>query len=59
MVKSRRPATRMTQQKTQAVIEQLWLSYYNDSLYEKGLITDNERNRMRVRIQNRTAMNER
>jgi len=28
----------------------LWLSYYNRVLYEKGLITERERNRMELRI---------
>lgn len=57
MVKGINPAAQMTQLKKQHILEQLWLSYYNDSLYEKGLITNNERNRMRVRIQNRIVMN--
>ena len=37
----------------QAVIEQLWLTYYNDTLYKKGMITEDQRNRMRVMIKNR------
>ncbi len=28
----------------------LWLSYYNRVLYEKGLITEQERNRMALKI---------
>ena len=38
----------------QAVIEQLWLTYYNDILYKKGIITEDQRNRMRIMIKNRT-----
>lgn len=49
----------MTDQKRQSVIEQLWLTYYNDTLYVKGVITETERNRMRVKIKNRTASMER
>ena len=28
----------------------LWLEYYNRTLYEKGLITEQERNRMSLKI---------
>lgn len=28
----------------------LWLSYYNRVLYEKGIITERERNRMTLKI---------
>ncbi|MCI8622426.1 MAG: hypothetical protein HFG26_02035 [Provencibacterium sp.] len=56
MAKSRNPAVQISQQEKQYILEQLWLSYYNDTLYEKGLITENECNRMRIRIQNRTAV---
>ena len=34
----------------QATIEQLWLNYFNDTLYAKGLITEDERNKMRIKI---------
>ena len=59
MIKSRNLAAQMTQQKKQHILEQLWLSYYNDTLYGKGLIAESERNRMRTKIQKRTAINER
>ncbi len=36
-----------------AAIEQLWLTYYNDTLFSKGLITEEQRNRIRVMIKNR------
>ena len=45
----------MNEQKKQAVIEQLWLTYYNDTLFAKGLITEEQRNKMRVMIKSRTA----
>ena len=44
----------MNEQK-QAVIEQLWLTYYNDTLFAKGLITEEQRNKMRLMIKSRTA----
>lgn len=45
----------MTEQKKQVVIEQLWLTYYNDTLFAKGLITEEQRNMMRLMIKSRTA----
>lgn len=45
----------MNEQKKQAVIEQLWLTYYNDTLFAKGLITEDQRNRMRLMIKSRTT----
>lgn len=55
MAEDRKPKTDMTPQKKQAVIEQLWLTYYNDTLFAKGLITEQQRNAMRLRIGQRTA----
>ena len=37
----------------QYMIEQFWLLYYNQVLFEHGLITEQERNRMANRINNR------
>lgn len=48
-----------TIQAIQATIQQLWLTYYNDTLYAKGLITEDQRNRMRIKIKNRAASMER
>ena len=45
----------MTEQKKQEVMEQLWLTYYNDTLFAKGLITEDQRNKMRVKIKNRSS----
>ena len=36
--------------------EQLWLGYFNQTLYEKGLITESERNRMSNRIASRSRL---
>ena len=45
----------MTEQKKQAVIERLWLTYYNDTLFAKGMIAEEQRNKMRLMIKSRTA----
>ena len=55
MAEDRKLKTGMTAQKKQAVIEQLWLTYFNDTLYAKGLITEEQRNAMRLTIRSRTA----
>lgn len=59
MVENKEPKKTMTEQKKQSVLEKLWLTYYNDTLYEKGLITEEERNKMRIRIKNRASSMER
>lgn len=33
--------------------EKAWLHYFNQTLYEKGLISENARNRMNARIDSR------
>lgn len=43
------------QQKNNAIFEQLWLTYFNDTLYAQGLITEEQRNKMRIKIKNRTV----
>ena len=50
---------RMTDQQKEATLKRLWLGYYNDTLYEKGVITERERNRMRVLIKSKTLSAER
>ncbi len=55
MAETKEMKTGMTDQKKQVVIEQLWLTYYNDTLFAKGLITEEQRNKMRVMIKSRTA----
>lgn len=49
----------ITEQKKESVLEKLWLTYYNDTLYEQGLITEAQRNKMRVMIKSRAASVER
>ena len=49
----------MTERQRISVLEKLWLNYYNDTLYEKGVITEDERNRMRVQIKTRSDAMER
>ena len=55
MAETREMKQGMNEQKKQAVMEQLWLTYYNDTLFAKGMITDEQRNKMRVMIKSRTA----
>ena len=49
----------MSEQKKQSIMERLWLTYYNDTLYAQGVITEEERNKMRVKIKARAASMER
>ena len=39
----------------QDVIERLWLQYFNDTLYARGLISETERNQMHSRINARSS----
>ena len=55
MAETREMKQSMNEQKKQAVIEQLWLTYYNDTLFAKGMITEDQRNKMRLMIKSRTA----
>ena len=55
MAETKKMKAGMTEQKKQAVMEQLWLTYYNDTLFAKGMITEEQRNKMRVMIKSRTA----
>ena len=59
MAENKEAKKTMTEQKKQSVLEKLWLTYYNDTLYEKGLINEEERNKMRIRIKNRASSMER
>lgn len=38
------------EQQKQHMAEQLWLLYYNQYLYDHGVITERERNRMKNKI---------
>ena len=46
---------KMKEQQRKAVAEALWLNYFNRFLFEKGLITESERNRMTTLIANRSS----
>ena len=39
-----------TEQRRKETAAKIWLSYYNRVLYEKGVITERERNRMALNI---------
>ena len=39
--------------------ERLWLAYLNSYLYEHGVITESERNRMAIEIKNRKPRTDR
>lgn len=45
----------MNDQKKKAIIEHLWLTYYNDTLLAKGVITEAQHNKMRVMVNRRTT----
>ncbi len=36
--------------------EELWLGYFNETLFKKSIITELERNKMTLRISNRKQM---
>lgn len=41
------------EQKRIAMAEKLWLDYFNQTLYEKGYITESQRNRLKNMIESR------
>ena len=41
------------EQKRIAMTEKLWLNYFNQTLFEKGYITEAERNRLKNMIESR------
>ncbi len=38
------------EQRRREMAARIWLSYYNRELYEKGIITERERNKMDLKI---------
>ncbi len=42
-----------TQQQKRILAEKLWLTYFNSYLYENGMLTESQRNRMFLKIENR------
>jgi hypothetical protein len=59
MTENKKTNSNLTEQQKQRIIEGLWLTYYNDTLYAKGVITEDERNKMRLRIKARKSARER
>ena len=49
----------MSEKKKQCILEKLWLTYYNDTLLEKGVISQEEHDKMRVKIKTRAGAMER
>ena len=49
----------MSERKKQSILEKLWLTYYNDTLLEKGVISQEEHDKMRVKIKTRAGSMER
>ena len=47
-------AINISKKKKNLVMEQLWLTYFNDSLLKNGVITQEDHERMRVSIKNRS-----
>ena len=47
--------TKVKNEPEQDVIDRLWLLYFNDTLYARGLISETERNQMHSRINARTS----
>jgi hypothetical protein len=45
-------SVRIGEQKKQ-MVEQTWLHYFNRTLYDQGYISESERNRLSLRIDNR------
>ena len=41
------------EQKRIKMVEKLWLNYFNQTLFEKGCITEAERNRLKNMIESR------
>lgn len=49
------PEKLTNEQSRKVLAEELWLSYFNRFLFEKGLITESERNRMVHLIASRSS----
>lgn len=45
----KKPVT--AEQQRVSLSERLWLAYFNSYLYEKGLLTESERNKMILKIE--------
>lgn len=45
----------LKKQRKKMLAEELWLNYFNSILFEKGPITESERNRMTILIADRSS----
>ena len=45
--------TREKQEQKKLVVENLWLNYFNQKLYEKGFLTEGQRIRLKLIIDSR------
>ena len=52
MAENRKP---VTEQQKKSIIEQLWLHYYNQTLRDKGMISEHDYTRMKAKINSRRA----
>jgi len=44
------------EQQKLSVVNQLWLHYYNQTLHDKGMISDQDYDRMKARINSRAPL---
>jgi len=44
---------RTKQEQKKLMAEKLWLNYFNQTLYEKGFLTEGQRNRLKLIIDSR------
>ena len=44
---------REKQEQKKLMAEKLWLNYFNQTLYEKGFLTEGQRNRLKLMIDSR------
>lgn len=59
MAKSLNETITVNEAKRRAVVEKLWLNHYNNTLLEKGLITQEQHHKMRIYIATRKSSLER
>ena len=50
MEADRKRTKSLSDRETQSMLEWLWLTYYNELLFAKGAITEEQRNKMKIRI---------
>ena len=49
-IKQRGACLLKTENQKQAVANEIWLNYFNSYLYDRGIITESERNKMKTLI---------